>query len=141
MPPRSTRRSYLLLACSAAASLAGCSTDGSSEQLAHEVELFNELDGSQALTVRVESDTDEMLYRRQFHLAPDTWEEKTEPFTGSPATISVTFDTGETREYEWPTPDCDEGVRSAGGATLFLTEPTAIRIEPTCNTVYATTER
>lgn len=103
--------------------------------------MFNEVDRSQTLVVQVDSDTDETLYRRQFRLDPNTWEEGTEPFIGSPAIITVTFDTDETEEYRWPTPDCDEGVKSAGGANLVLLDTHNLRIEPTCNTVYATTEQ
>lgn len=138
MPPRSTRRSFLILAGSFS-TLTGCLTDGTRKRLAHEVEVFNERDRSQTLSIHVRSETGETLYHREFHLEANTWEEGTEPFTGTPASLTIALDGGATRQFNWPSHDCD--VISAGGADVFLLDRDEIRIEPTCNTVYATAER
>lgn len=138
MPPRSTRRSFLFLAGSVSTSLAGCLTDGTRKRLAHEVEVFNEMENSQTLSVRVRSEIRETLFHREFHLEANTWEEETAPFTGTPASLTITLDGSETQQFSWPSHDCE--VKSAGGGDIFLLEDGDIRIEPTCNTVYATAE-
>ncbi len=139
MPPSPTRRS--LLAATAAVSssaLAGCANVLGSKELAHEVEVYNYTDAAHDPSVRVTDDAGDVLYSRQFHLEGNHGEEDTDPFTGVPETIVVTVGEGEPAEYDWPNVDCeDRGSRSAGGADLYITAEDGIRLEPTCDTVYA----
>ncbi len=136
MPSRSTRRSFLCLAGAVSIPLAGCSTG---KQLAHEVEVCNGIAAARTVSIRVRSEPGETLYHREFHLEADSWEEDTAPFTGTPASLLVTPDDGETRQFSWPSNGC-AASSSAGGADVYLPADGEIRVEPTCDTVYATPE-
>lgn len=135
MRPSRTRRS-LLAACGTASALAlaGCSEFFNSKELAHEVEPLNLRDTAHTLTVSVKNNRDTVIYNREFKLGPEKAEEDTEPFTGTPDTITLEVDGGSPKTYPWPEPNC-EG-RSAGGARITMTAET-ILVEPSCNTVYA----
>ena len=137
-PPLS-RRSLLATGCVAAASgLAGCAGLLGSEELAHEVEAYNRRDTTHTLSVRVENADGDALYRRTFEIDGDRAREGTEPFTGTPTAVVVTVDEREPIEREWPDPNCEQqGTRSAGGVGVYLLSDDEVRLEPTCDTIYA----
>ncbi|WP_197075801.1 hypothetical protein [Halostagnicola sp. A56] len=86
----------------------------------------------------VTNDSENVLYRREFDVAGEQSEEDTEPFTGSPTTLSVTVDDGNPTEHSWPETNCEEqGKKSAGGISVYQTHEGELLIEPTCDTNYA----
>jgi len=66
-PSGQSRRSLLGTVCAAAASgFAGCADLPGSEELAHEVEIYNRRDTAHTLSVRIENADADALYRRTF---------------------------------------------------------------------------
>ncbi|WP_082222462.1 hypothetical protein [Halorubrum halophilum] len=139
MSPKSTRRSLLgTLFAAAAGGLAGCADLLGPRELAHEVEMYNRRDTAHTLTVRVENAGGDALYRQTFEIDGDRAREGTEPFTGAPTAVVVTVDDREPIERDWPDPNCEQqGTRSAGGVDVYLLPDGEVRLEPTCDTIYA----
>ncbi|WP_435100290.1 hypothetical protein [Halorubrum sp. N11] len=138
-PSDRSRRSLLATGCAAAASgFAGCADLLGSEELAHEVEVYNRRETAHTLSVRVENVDSDALYRQTFDIDGDRAREGTEPFTGRPTAVVVTIDDREPVERDWPDPNCEQqGTRSAGGVDVYLLPDDEVRLEPTCNTIYA----
>ncbi|WP_162989836.1 hypothetical protein [Natronorubrum halophilum] len=135
-----TRRS-LLIACGTVSALAltGCIELLDSRKLAHDVEVFNRDDIAHTLAVTVTDDGQGVLYQREFDVEGEHAEEKTDPFTGTPTTVSVAVNDGSPTTYPWPDVNCKEerGIWSVGGAKVYLTSEETVHINPSCNTVYA----
>ncbi|WP_418285311.1 hypothetical protein [Halorubrum sp. DTA46] len=134
-----SRRSLLAAGCAAAVSgLAGCTDLLGSDELAHEVEVYNRRDAAHTLSVRVEDADGDALYRRTFEIDGDRAREGTDPFTGRPRAVVVAVDDREPIEREWPDPNCEQqGTRSAGGVDVYLLPDGEVRLEPTCDTIFA----
>ncbi len=139
MTPSKTRRELLTAGGTASISvLTGCAGVLDSRELAHEVEVYNREKIARTLSVTVTNDGGDELYQREFTLEGERAEEDTEPFTGSPTTITVAVDNGSPSERSWPETNCeDRGKKSAGGIGVYLTAESGVQIEPTCATVYA----
>jgi hypothetical protein len=117
--------------------LSGCSVFGNSQELAHYVNIFNYDDTTHNFSILLEDEGGDRISQWTIVLESETAEERADKFTGTPETISITVDSAGSIRRSWPETNCqEEGVKSAGGISLYFTSDEDIRIEPRCDTIY-----
>jgi hypothetical protein len=147
--PVTNRRELLLLAGSAVAAVAGCSTLVGSDSL-RQVEVQNFSRQHRQFRITVSNDDGTTLYDETFSLDGRMVGGGTQPFSGTPARITITVD-GETPiETDWPTRrteirngsayHVEDGCGSIEGETItgvfvYVIDPDRVSLRPTCATV------
>jgi hypothetical protein len=133
----SRRKTLTGIGAIASVPMSGCSVFDNSQALAHYVNIFNYDDTTHSFSILLEDESGESISQWNIVLESETAEERADKFTGTPETVSITVDSAEPIRRSWPATNCqEEGVKSAGGISLYLTSEEDIHIEPRCDTIY-----
>lgn len=147
--PSMDRRTLLAIGGSALPTLAGCTALSSSENL-HQIEVQNSSHRFRKFSVSITDEEDSILYEETFTLDAQMMEEDTEPFSGTPAQITITVDGAAPIEADWPawtteirngseTQHVAEGCGATSGETVtgvfvYIESPEHVVLQPTCGT-------
>lgn len=143
-----TRRKLLATAAGIVPLIAGCSVLGGQDPL-NQVEIDNNSGEDVEVYVRVANDAGETLFDETFTVAEGNQDENAEPFSGDPATVSVSVNGGETLTADWPDrrtelragsrPEvvgggCGQNGEKPTGIFVETVSSTRVFLRPTCGT-------